>query len=161
MNKIEEIIRNNTYEFNRSEPSEDHFAKMQEKLNKLNAENKKRKKFNINSFLRYASIFILIISTTYFAVTINSAKASCNNIASYQETQDYYNLMINEQIAELQKREIKTGELELIKNEIYKIQDQFDENVDDVCENPDNEQVINSIVQNYKLKVKVINKITQ
>lgn len=159
MSNLEDIIKNNAESFNRSEPSENHFAKMQEKIDALNAKNTKRKSFNINTFLRYASVFILLITSAYFAVTISNAKAGCN-IANYQETQNYYNVMINNHLAELQTSNIEASELELIRREISEIENQFN-SAEDICENPDNEQVINSIVQNYKLKVKVINKITK
>uniref|UniRef100_UPI003216CAB3 hypothetical protein n=1 Tax=uncultured Draconibacterium sp. TaxID=1573823 RepID=UPI003216CAB3 len=169
---IDDIIRNNIDKLNDNEPMEGHFARMEAKLN---AQNKKKKKITFNVVWKVAAavIFVLlagnqayiyfspngqgILSQNNTAPTISLASVS----NEYQEVEFYYTSAINSGLDQWNKLNeaglISEDEQTMMSEELTEFDTLYKNLQKDLQANPNDDRVINAMLEYYQAKLSVIN----
>jgi len=169
---IEDIILKNIEELNDNEPMEGHFARFEAKLN---ARNKKKRKITYNVVWKVAAavIFVLLASNQafiYFSPN-NQGVFSKNNTANtvtlasisneYKEVEFYYTNSINsgmEQWNQLNAEGlISEDEQAMMSEELAEFENLYKNLQKDLQSNPNDDRVINAMLEYYQAKLSVIN----
>lgn len=178
---IEKIIKENKDFFNSSEPAKGHFERFENKLKIFSRgdglplrgyTNKAKKIISISYLLKAASIAILItisILWTYNKLTTDPIKQSPEGIAlkdispEYEEVEIYYSSLVNSKLNNLLQHFKTDDDLEE-KQEILDELSEFDSLYTslqiELQANPDNEKIINAMIENYQLKAEIIDRVT-
>ncbi|MFV0591231.1 MAG: hypothetical protein ACK5M7_07595 [Draconibacterium sp.] len=170
---IEELIFQNLENLNDNEPMEGHFERFDEKLKKQNRKNK----FNWSVVWKIAAavVFVLLISNQAFlyfspnqqGLILHSREKSEITLASlspeYKETEFYYKTSIRaglNQWEELTKEGYVSGdEQNLMNDELSDFETRYKNLQKDLAANPNDERVINAMLEYYQVKLDVINMI--
>lgn len=169
---IEEIILNNLKELNDHEPMDGHFERFQAKLNKQN----KRKLISFSLVWKVAAavVFVLLAvnqANIYFSPDKQTDELAVNNsgfsLASvspeYKEVEFYYTNAIS--VGLNQWNNLKTDgfisetEQEMMKTELTEFEERFKNLQTDLAANPNDERVINAMLEYYQAKLEIINMI--
>jgi hypothetical protein len=170
---IEELIQNNLKELNDNEPLDGHFERFQEKLNK---QNRKKKTISINLIWKVAAIVIFVFMAVnqayiYFSPDKQSEEVATNNtgfsLASvspeYKEVEFYYTNAISVGMNQWNKLEaggfISETEKEMMNTELAEFEVRFKNLQTDLAANPNDERVINAMLEYYQAKLEIINMI--
>jgi hypothetical protein len=169
---IEEIILNNLKELNDFEPKEGHFERFQEKLN---TQKKKRKiTFNVVWKVAAAIIFVLLAvnqANIYFSsenensfLTKNNSEFSLASVSpEYQEVEFYYTNAINVGLDQWNSLQadgfVSEEEQDLLDSELGEFEERFKTLQADLAANPNDERVINAMLEYYRTKLNIINMI--
>lgn len=169
---IEEIILNNIEALNDNEPMDGHFARFEAKLN---AQNKKKKKINVGLILKIAAAVVFALLATnqafiYFSPNGQGLIPRNNNesaitLASlspeYQEVEFYYTSAINSGIQHWNKMNeeglISSEEQSMMNEELGEFEQLYKNLQKDLEANPNDERVINAMLEYYQAKLNVIN----
>ncbi len=170
---IEELIRENQEALNDNEPLEGHFARFEEKLKAAH----KVRRFTWKGILKIAAIVIFVMLATnqvsiYFSpetkglagLVLNKTQNTDISLASlspeYKEVEFYYTTSINtglNQWNELSKEGMISEEEQATMNEELKEFENMYKNLQlDLAANPDDERVINAMLEFYRVKLSVI-----
>ena len=169
---IEEIILNNLKELNDFEPKEGHFERFQAKLNVQ----QKKKKITLNLVWKVAAavVFVLLAvnqANIYFSPDkqnqILSNDKSDFSLASvspeYKEVEFYYtnaiNVGLNKWNVLMADGYISTEEQELMDTELSDFETRYKTLQTDLAANPNDERVINAMLEYYQSKLEIINMI--
>lgn len=169
---IEEIILNNLKELNDFEPKEGHFERFQAKLNVQ----QKKKKITLNLVWKVAAavVFVLLAvnqANIYFSPDkqnqILSNDKSDFSLASvspeYKEVEFYYtnaiNVGLNQWNVLMADGYISTEEQELMDTELSDFETRYKTLQTDLAANPNDERVINAMLEYYQSKLEIINMI--
>ena len=170
--KIEEIILNNLKELNDFEPKEGHFERFQAKLN--NQKKKKKLTFNVVWKVAAAVVFVLLVvnqARIYFVPDKQDAGLAVNNTQftlgsvspEYREVEFYYTNAINSGLDQwnslMADGYISQSEQELMNTELADFETRFKNLQKDLATNPNDERVINAMLEYYKSKLEIINMI--
>ena len=159
---LENIISENKDFFNDAEPLDGHFGRFEEKLEK---EFGKRKKLNFRIVWQVAAAVAFIFLTINQAIIFFAPKENQNiNLASvspeYGEIEMYYVSAINSGLLNwnaLQNEGILTAEEKSMLDEELKEFDLTFKNLqEELKANPDDERVINAMIEFYQSKLNVI-----
>ena len=169
---IEEMILNNLKELNDSEPLDGHFERFQAKLNNQN----KKRKFNLSIVWKVAAavVFVLLAvnqANIYFSHDKQNENLATNNsgfsLASvspeYKEVEFYYTNAIS--VGLNQWNNLKTDgfisetEQEMMNTELAEFEARFKNLQTDLAANPNDERVINAMLEYYQSKLEIINMI--
>lgn len=168
---IEEIILNNLKELNDNEPMDGHFERFQEKLNTQN----KKRKFNFSIVWKVAAavVFVLLAvnqANIYFSPDKQNDELAANSefsLASvspeYKEVEFYYTNAIS--VGLNQWNGLKTDgfisetEQEMMNTELAEFEERFKNLQSDLAANPNDERVINAMLEYYQGKLEIINMI--
>ena len=169
---IEEIILNNLKELNDIEPKEGHFERFQAKLD---AQQKKKKiTFNLVWKVAAAVVFVLLAvnqANIYFSPDKQNQILSNNNsgfsLASvspeYKEVEFYYtnaiNVGLNQWNTLMADGYISAEEQELMDIELSDFETRYKNLQTDLAANPNDERVINAMLEYYQSKLEIINMI--
>jgi len=169
---IEEIILNNLKELNDIEPKEGHFERFQAKLD---AQQKKKKiTFNLVWKVAAAIVFVLLAvnqANIYFSPDKQNQILSNNNsdfsLASvspeYKEVEFYYtnaiNVGLNQWNTLMADGYISAEEQELMDIELSDFETRYKNLQTDLAANPNDERVINAMLEYYQSKLEIINMI--
>jgi hypothetical protein len=169
---IEELILNNLKELNDSEPLDGHFERFQAKLNRQNK--KKTITFSLVWKVAAAVVFVLLAVNQvniYFSpdkqneelVTNNSGFSLASVSPEYKEVEFYYTNAINVGLNQWNKLEaggfISETEKELMNTELSEFEVRFKNLQTDLAANPNDERVINAMLEYYQAKLEIINMI--
>jgi len=169
---IEEIIKNNLKELNDLEPIEGHFERFQAKLDKQ----KKKKTITFNMVWKVAAAVVFVLLATnqayiYFAPDKQNQILSNNNseftLASvspeYKEVEFYYTnaigIGLNQWNSLMADGFISEEEHELMNTELTDFETRFKNIQTDLAANPNDERVINAMLEYYQAKLDIINMI--
>jgi hypothetical protein len=169
---IEEIILNNLKELNDFEPKDGHFERFQAKLNVQ----QKKEKFNCSIVWKVAAavVFILLAvnqANIYLSPEKQNDMLSEKNtgfsLASvspeYKEVEFYYTNAINVELNQWNTMVadgfISKEEQELLDNEMAEFEARFKTLQTDLKANPNDERVINAMLEYYQAKLEIINMI--
>jgi hypothetical protein len=169
---IEEIILNNLKELNDFEPKDGHFERFQAKLNVQ----QKKEKFNFSIVWKVAAavVFILLAvnqANIYLSPEKQNDMLSEKNtgfsLASvspeYKEVEFYYTNAINVELNQWNTMVadgfISKEEQELLDNEMAEFEARFKTLQTDLKANPNDERVINAMLEYYQAKLEIINMI--
>lgn len=169
---IDDIILENIDELNDNEPMEGHFARFEAKLN---AQNKKKKKITFDVVWKVAAavIFVLLAGNqTYIYFSPNGqgilsqknaapiiSLASVSN--EYQEVEFYYTSAINSGLDQWNKLNeaglISEDEQSMMNEELTEFDTLYKNLQEDLQANPNDDRVINAMLEYYQAKLSVIN----
>lgn len=169
---IEEIILKNLKELNDFEPKDGHFERFQAKLNAQ----KKKKTITLNIVWKVAAavVFVLLAvnqANIYFSPEKQNEVISENNsdftLASvspeYKEVEFYYTNAINVELNQWNSMVadgfISKEEQDLLDTEMAEFEIRFKNLQSDLKANPNDERVINAMLEYYQAKLDIINMI--
>jgi len=169
---IEELILNNLKELNDNEPMDGHFERFQAKLNRQN----KKKTFTFSLVWKVAAAVVFVFlavnqANIYFSPDKQNENLAFNNseftLASvspeYKEVEFYYTNAIS--VGLNQWNNLKTDgfisetEQETMKGELAEFEERFKTLQTDLAANPNDERVINAMLEYYQAKLEIINMI--
>ncbi|AHW62386.1 hypothetical protein SAMN05444285_1478 [Draconibacterium orientale] len=168
---IEKLILDNIETLNDNEPMEGHFARFEAKLN---AQHKKKRTINLNIILKVAAAVVFVFLATnqafiYFSPDnqriFNSKTESASlTLASvspeYQEVEYYYTSSINTGMEQwnkwIEEGLISEDEQTMMNNELAEFETLYQNLQKDLAANPNDERVINAMLEYYQAKLSVI-----
>ncbi len=170
MKDIEKIIAENRMLFDDSEPANGHFERFEARLDKEFTK-KKKIKFNLiwQSAAAVAFIFLAINQAILLFGPKNETSQASISLASvapeYGEMENYYLTAINTGLSNwesLQKDGVLSDEEQkLLNEELHEFEVTFKNLQAELKANPDDERVINAMVEFYQSKLNVITLILQ
>lgn len=169
---IEELILKNREALNDSEPMDGHFARFE---NKLQKQHKKKRKLSFNGVLKVAAaiVFVLLASNQAFiyfsadkqGIIAPNSTNSALNLASvsdeYSEVEFYYTSAINSGMQNWNKLKeaglISEEEQSMMDEELNEFENLYKSLQQDLETNPEDDRVINAMLEYYQAKLSVIN----
>ena len=170
---IEEMILNNLEGLNDNEPLEGHFNRFEAKLNLLY----KKKKFNLNVVWKVAAaVVFVLLAGNQVAIYLsqgnqgsmfsafNKKDVTLSSVSpEYKEVEFYYTSSINSGLNQWQKLKsegfISEEEQNMMIDELNEFQNRYENLQKDLAANPNDERVINAMLEYYQAKLSVINMI--
>lgn len=169
---IEEKILENLEQLNDFEPAEGHFERFQAKLN---AEGKRRK-FNFSMVWKVAAavVFVLLaVNQAYIFFAPDKKGLTGENSSNpftlasvseeYSEVEFYYSNAINSGLSQWNSLKadglISEAEQQVMNDELSDFEERFKSLQADLAANPNDERVINAMIEYYQAKLEIINMI--
>lgn len=170
---IEELIQKNIDALNDNEPMEGHFQRFEEKLK---AQHKTRR-ISYKSVLQLAAAVVFVFLLTnqafiYFStdsqgLILNAGKSKEATLASvspeYKEVEFYYTTSINSGISQwnelMNNGFISEDEQAMMQEELAEFERLYKTLQSDLAANPNDERVINAMLEFYQTKLSLINMI--
>lgn len=172
MKGLKNIIENNREAFNSTEPSPDHFDKFGAKLDELHAIEEESWYEKNGMILRIAAavlIFISIGSFFYSGLYDNVKESISDQIVAaelpleVQEVMQYYNVISDKKVQQIDDLAVSQDEASRIKEmallELKSLEDHHNELEKEYALYPNNERVMNALLQNQQKKEEVLDKI--
>ncbi len=163
MKKLEEIIRNNAGVFDSEEPSATHFEKFLKKLDDSHRNVKKERFIKILTHVAsVAAIFLLVVSIILLRQHSSDDNLSQKLSAEVTEIEIFFQYQVESNLRTLntnlehcpvQKQNLQSCFKELDKS--------FRTIQNDLKENPDNELILNALINHYQTKLEIIEQITR
>jgi hypothetical protein len=164
MKDLDKIIQENRSEFDSFEPGDGHFERFEQKLKEFN---KKEKTFTIGYILKAAVVAILVILSGLW-VYDNFEPRTNNGIAlseispEYGEVEMYYTHLVNQKYGEINQFQfMDSTQKSMLMHELNEMDSIYANLKKDLRTNPNDQRVINAMIQHYQLKVEVMNQILQ
>jgi hypothetical protein len=163
MDELDKILTEYRSQFD-EEPMEGHFGRFEKKLMKQNEIRKSRRLNPV--FFRIAAILVIVLLVTNLFVSINKpgmeqAKVETEN--EIGEAAIYYNTRINNGISQLEQMANEgigsEKEIVQIKKEMTEMDSLFINLKKEYAANPNDERIINAMIDYYQTKLDIINKI--
>lgn len=170
---IEDLIRQNIDELNDNEPLDGHFARFEEKLNK---QHKRKRKITFNVVWKVAAVIVFVLlagnqALIYFSPNksglfmAENKKSDIISLSSlspeYKEVEFYYTSSINSGIEQWNKLKtqglISEEEQEMMNEELSDFETLYKNLQQDLQLNPNDDRVINAMLEYYQAKLSVIN----
>lgn len=168
--KIEEIIFKNLESLNESEPLDGHFERFEAKLK---VQHKKKKiTFNVVWKVAAAVIFVLLATNqafiyfspnqqnSIFGSTQNSEFSLASVSKEYEEVEFYYTNAINVGLTKWNSLNhdgfISEEEQQIMDDELSEFEDRFNLLQKDLAANPNDERVVNAMLEYYQAKLGII-----
>jgi hypothetical protein len=172
MKGIEDIIRKNREAFDSEGPSAGHFDKFRVRLDELHSETNRNffRKYNIAVKIAVAVIIFIAVSTMFYSggfsglkLFVSDSLASSELPEELKEVINYYNLITDDRIAQIDKVAVSQEESEKVKIMAEAQISDIDENIaelkKELSENPDNQRITDAIVLNQQKKAELMNRI--
>ncbi len=163
MNDLDNIIQKNRELFNTDEPNDGHFERFEQKLNELNS---KKKTFAFGYILKAAAVAILVVLSGLWVydnineTKINQGIALSEISPEYGEVEMYYTHLVNQKYGEInQSKSLDSLQKVLLVHELNNMDSIYENLKKDLVTNPNDQRVINAMIQHYQLKVEVMNQI--
>ncbi|NQU53627.1 MAG: hypothetical protein HQ522_13920 [Bacteroidetes bacterium] len=170
---IEELILKNLEGLNENEPLDGHFARFEAKLNAQHK--KKRFSFNVVWKVAAAVIFVFLAANQAFIYMSPNQQSSLltafskNEVtlasvsSEYEEVEFYYTNAINVGLNKWNTLTtdgfISDEEQQMMDTELSEFEDRFKTLQEDLAANPNDERVINAMLEYYQAKLSVISMI--
>ena len=148
--------------FNVAEPSEGHFERFREKLGPPDA----MQKPGISYYLKVAAI---IAGVSVSSILIYEMLRPDNISESYtfgtlsqefRDAEDYYLNTIKAKYSEIEKLQFEDpAQKKLILDELEEMDQLYNQLIKDFNTDPDNEMVVNAMIQHYQMKIQILNNI--
>lgn len=171
---IEEIILKNLEGLNDSEPLEGHFERFEARLK---MQHKKKRIFSLNVVWKVAAavIFVLLASNQAYIYLSPNQQSSILDISNnknvtlssvseeYEEVEFYYTNAINVGLDKWNSLNnnglITDDEQKMMDEELGEFEARFKTLQEDLAANPNDERVINAMLEYYQAKLSIINMI--
>ena len=163
MKNIEEIIRSNRDFFGEEEPSKGHVERFERKL-ELRFHARGAVKRSIVPYLLKAAVVTLLVTLSSLWTWDHFIRPDRNRMTlgdvspQYKEVENYYLHQVN-----LMESEIKTIDLnnpvqkKMLDKEMKSMDSVYVQLQKDLKANPDDERIINAMIEHYQTKVEVMN----
>ncbi len=170
---IEELIQNNLEALNDNEPMDGHFERFEAKLKTQH----KKRKISLNVVLKIAAAVVFVFLATnqafiYFSpnsqgLILNANKPSEVTLASisteYKEVEFYYTTSIKTGLTQWDELNsegyISDEEQTMMQTELEEFEKLYKSIQDDLTANPNDDRVINAMLEFYQTKLSLINMI--
>ncbi|QGY42909.1 hypothetical protein GM418_04330 [Maribellus comscasis] len=169
---IEEIILKNLEELNDNEPQDGHFERFEAKLKSQN----KKKRITLNVVWKVAAaVIFVLLAVNQVAIYMSPEKlttkiANAKNDISlasvseeYEEVEIYYTNAIDAGLTQWNTLSnegfISAEEQEMMDTELAEFETRFKDLQEDLAANPNDERVINAMLEYYQTKLGIINMI--
>ena len=170
---IEELIQNNLEALNDNEPMDGHFERFEAKLKTQH----KKRKISLNVVLKIAAAVVFVFLATnqafiYFSpnsqgLILNANKPSEVTLASisteYKEVEFYYTTSIKTGLTQWDELNsegyISDEEQTMMQTELEEFEKLYKSLQDDLAANPNDDRVINAMLEFYQTKLSLINMI--
>lgn len=162
MKDIDKIIQKNRQSFDTFEPGDGHFERFEEKLKVFN---QNKKTFTAGYILKAAAIAILVVLSGLWVydnidARMNQGIALSEISKEYSEVEMYYTHLVNEKYEEIdQFHFMDSTQKDMLIKELSQMDSIYDNLKEDLITNPNDQRVINAMIQHYQLKVEVMNHI--
>jgi len=163
MKDIEKIIRENVDFFNSEEPFEGHFERFSAKLAARQFIAPKRVSV-MPYLLKAAAVAILVALSSLWTwehvLSPNAKRMTLGEVSpEYREVEQYYVSQVSLMEDEIQGIWIngQPDDKELLMNEIDQMDKTYEELQKDLKANPNDERVINAMIEHYQKKVDIMN----
>ncbi|MBP8960506.1 MAG: hypothetical protein KBG40_08800 [Bacteroidales bacterium] len=162
MKNIDEIIRENRNLFDDKEPMEGHFERFEWKLQKrLHPPANKR---DILPYLLRAAIITAFISLSSVWIWNNYLRPGKDQMTlgdvspQYKEVENYYLREVSTMKDELNKAEFRLSpeQKNMLNSELKSMDSIYIQLQKDLKANPNDERIINSMIEHYQIKVEVM-----
>jgi len=125
----------------------------------LEAKKAKRVSLHYRKLLAIAAMLVLAVGIAWVSLKVDSAGNTIAKAPEWLETEEFYSAQIREK---MQVLETKRGELDQTVFEDLEMLDKaFTELKEDLQDNADNEEVIEAMIQNYRIKLQILEEILQ
>ncbi|MFC2152463.1 hypothetical protein ACFLSE_08050 [Bacteroidota bacterium] len=164
MKDLDKIILENRQDFDVYEPDDGHFERFEQKLNQ---KNKKNKTFTIGYMLKAAVVAILVVLSGLwvydnFESKTNDGIALSEISAEYGEVEMYYTQLVNQRYGEINQFQfMDSTQKVMLLHELSEMDSIYENLKKDLTTNPNDQRVINAMIQHYQLKVEVMNQILE
>jgi hypothetical protein len=168
MSVLEEKIKKNKELFDKSEPSDGHFDRFNNKLNSLHSIEVTERRKKLFPYAKVAAVIILLMAVgAVLIITIPdrslSTAAASDLPAELLEAKDFYNAKVNKKMEQIDQCAATGEDAVLIKNmvnqEINELDKQSEELENVLKEDTDNQRVKNALINNYKTKSELLDNI--
>ncbi|MBN1387403.1 MAG: hypothetical protein JW965_03095 [Bacteroidales bacterium] len=163
MKDIEKIIRDNVGFFNSEEPFEGHFERFSAKLKARQFITPKRVSLT-PYLLKAAAVAILVALSSLWTwehvLSPNARKMTLSEVSpEYREVEQYYVKQVSIMEDEIEGIWIngQPEDKEMLMNELDEMDKIYEELQKDLKANPNDERVINAMIEHYQNKVQVMN----
>lgn len=163
MKDIEKLIRENVDFFNSEEPFEGHFERFSAKLEARRFVAPKRVNI-VPHLLKAAAVAVLVVlSSLWTWEHVLSPDANRTRLSEvspeYREVEQYYVRQVNMMEDEIQGIWIngQPQDKEMLLDELDKMDEAYEELQKDLNANPNDERIINAMIEHYQRKVEVMN----
>lgn len=162
MKDLDKIIQENRQVFDSFEPSDGHFERFEQRLNEFN---KKKKSFAIGYILKAAVVAVLVVLSGLWVYDnikpeTNKGIALSEISPEYGEVEMYYTHLVNEKYEEINEFQfMDSTQKTMLMNELTEMDSIYENLKKDLTTNPNDQRVINAMIQHYQLKVEVMNHI--
>ncbi|MBE0673836.1 MAG: hypothetical protein IH591_04160 [Bacteroidales bacterium] len=161
MNNIEETIRKNRGFFDDAEPSEGHFERFR---NKLEARFTQKRRINIGPYLlRAAAVTLLLTLSSLWTwehfIRPESRRMSLSQVSpQYKEVETFYVTQVNMLEGEILDIGIGGSEEQkvMLDEELKNMDITYKELQKELKANPNDERIINAMIEHYQTKVEVM-----
>jgi hypothetical protein len=162
MKTIDELIRSNRDFFEDAEPSKGHLEKFERKLEMRFG--KAAVKRSIVPYLLKAAVVTLLVTLSSLWTWDNFIRPDRNRMAlsdvspEYREVENYYMHQVNLMESELNTLTISNDKAhnEMLKKEMRSMDSVYVQLQKDLKENPNDERIINAMIEHYQTKVDVM-----
>jgi len=156
------IIESNREIFDAEEPDKGHFERFRNKL-----ENQPVKVRLLRTWLAIAVVIIVLLATNQIRIYIQAIDSQSETLLAnnneYSEAEFYFASSTQEGIDKLksfsEKGIISEQEQAIIKNEMLEFQKTFKTLQKELKMNPEDERIINAIIETYQTRLNIINMI--
>ena len=163
MDELDKILIENCDEFEQ-EPNNGHFERFAERLR---ISESKRKKPLFSPFLKVAAVLVIILLSANLYVSIRNNKSDLKQAKVINndlgEASFYYTAKINKGIRDLEKMATEglgsPQEVIQIKQELSEMESLFVNLKKEYDANPNDERVINAMIEYYQTKLDIVNTI--
>jgi|SRR6056297_716059 len=165
MKDLEKIVNENRSVFDSFEPDEGHFERFEQKLRQLHKS--QNKIFTLGFMLKAAVVTLLVVLSglwvydkTFTTPTVKDGIALREISPEYSEVELYYTKLVNQKYNEINDFSfIDNKQKEMLMHELNDMDSIYENLKKDLTLNPNDDRVINAMIQHYQLKVKVMNQI--
>lgn len=154
--RFEDFVRNNRDGFDNLEPDPSVWQKLKKDISH-------KQSFSWKMFLRRAAIVLLIFSASYAVNEMihqmknSNEKTARTKIRGFKETEAYYTSLVNQKLNELKPVIENCPSLqEEINYDMSELDSVYADLKRDLKDNMANQEVIEAIIENYRLKVSIL-----
>jgi len=164
MDKLDKLFKDQREAFE-EEPMEGHFQRFEEKLDHYHS--RKKQTLRAWPFLKIASLVIIVLLSANLFVHLlpekTEKKAQRYANTEMDETAHFYTTRINSGLSQLEQMANKgigsEKELVQVKNEMEEMDRLHQDLQNEYSKNPNDERVINAMIEYYQTKLNIINRI--
>lgn len=170
---LDKFIEQNREEFDVFEPSPDIWNAIQRKTENDSSGESKVIVFEWRKFASRVAVVLAIFFASYYVhefldddtvILVEHEEQQRDSIPEilrdFQETQTYYGFQVSNKMDELEKYAEKYPDLVAeLKSEIIELDDEFKSLTGDLSENVNNEEIIQAMIQNYRIKLRILEKV--
>ncbi len=164
MDELRDFIQQNKGLFDDKQPIRGHEQRF---LQKLEQQNNKRDLFTVKSFLKVAVVSLLFILSGLYvkdklftAMYNTTAEMIVPENEELKEAEQYYQAQINTQITMISNNNrLSEEQQQMLENEMKTIDNLTKQLQKDLKAMPNDPRIIQAIIQHYKIKLQVLNRI--